>query len=132
MKDLLRLLGYVRPYLGRVVGAVLAAILISVTYVALFSLIQPILDEVLPKYVTGPAPTTGKLQILDQARKLLGAGGQSFAPLAAFSRRVGQGSAGTAILIAVLIVFLFIFKGVCTYCSYYLTRLTGLQAVRDL
>jgi subfamily B ATP-binding cassette protein MsbA len=132
MKDLLRLLGYVRPYLARLFGAVAAALLVSLTYLALFSLIQPIFDEVLPRSATGPVATAGKIKVLEEARRLVGAGGDTFAPLAVFSHRVGGGSAGTAVLIAVLVVFLYLFKGLCTYLTSYLTRWTGLQAVRDL
>ncbi len=132
MKDLVRLLGYVRPYLARLLGAVAAALLVSLTYLALFSLIQPIFDEVLPKSAIGPVATAGKFKILEEARKLLGAGESTFAPLAVFSKGGDGGGAGTAILIAVLVVLLFLFKGFCTYLTSYLTRWTGLQAVRDL
>jgi subfamily B ATP-binding cassette protein MsbA len=132
MRDLLRLLGYVRPYTGRLLTAVLCSVLISLTYLGLLGMIQPIFDQVFPRETVGPAATAGKLQMLDQARRLIGAGGQAWAPLASFAARVREGSAGTAILVAALIVVLFVFKGLFTYLGSYLTRWVGLQAVRDL
>ncbi|MFQ5876968.1 MAG: ABC transporter ATP-binding protein [Acidobacteriota bacterium] len=132
MNDLLRLLRYVRPYLGRLVAAALSSILISLSYLGLLSLIQPFFDEVLARGAFGPSATAGKFRLLDQARGLIESGGRFFAPLAAFSERVGEGATGTAVLVAVLIVALFIFKGLFTYLTSYLTRWVGLQTVRDL
>jgi ATP-binding cassette, subfamily B, bacterial MsbA len=132
MKDLLRLLSYVRPYAGRLAAAVACSLLISVTYLGLFSLIQPVFDEVFPPSAAGPAATAGKFQMLDGARRLLGEGGRIFAPLASLAERTREGSAGTGLLVAVLLVVFVLFKGVFTYLAAYLTRWTGLQAVRDL
>ncbi|HEU4403563.1 MAG TPA: ABC transporter transmembrane domain-containing protein [Candidatus Polarisedimenticolia bacterium] len=132
MRDLLRLLRYVRPYAGRLAAAVACSILVSICYLGLLSLVQPIFDKVFAPTAIGPAATAGKIQFLDQARRLIGAGGRTFEPLAAFARRIDEGSGGTAILIGTLVVVLFVLKGVFTYLGEYLTRWTGLQAVRDL
>src|SRR5437867_7978580 len=126
MKDLLRLLRYVKPYTGRLAAAILFSVLVSLTYLGLLSLIQPIFDEVLQKNAVGPAATAGKLQLLDQTRRLLGEGGRGFAPLASLVDRVREGSAGKGVLVAILLVVLFLLKGVFTYLSAYLTRWTGL------
>ncbi len=132
MKDLFRLMSYVRPYASRLVAAVACSLLISVTYLGLLSLIQPVFDEVFPSSAVGPAATAGKIQMFEEARRLIGEGGRVFAPLASFAARTREGSAGTGLLVAVLLVVIFVFKGVFTYLSTYLTRWTGLQAVRDL
>ena len=56
MRDILRLLHYIRPYLGRLVVAVLSAAMVSICYVGLISLIQPIFDEARSlRMVPGPA-----------------------------------------------------------------------------
>ena len=131
MKDVLRLLCYVRPYAGRLAAAVACSILISLVYLGLLGLIQPILDEVFPRTAITPAATAGKVQPFDPIRKLLGAGG-ALAPLTSWAGRMRGDSAGTIALIAVTIIVLFVFKGLFTYLASYLTRWTGLQAVRDL
>jgi subfamily B ATP-binding cassette protein MsbA len=132
MKDLLRLLRYVRPYSGRLFAAVACSVLISVTYLGLLSLIQPIFDEVFPGTAIGPVATGGKIRLLEQARGLLGRGGRLFAPLADLAARERESPAATATFIAVLVVALFLVKGLFTYLGAYFTRWTGLQAVRDL
>ena len=132
MKDLARLLRYVRPYVRRLAAAVVCSGLVSLAYLGLFSLIQPIFDQVFARNVVGPAATGGKIQLLDETRRLIGAGGRTFAPLASLASRIGEGSAGTGLLVALLLVVLFLFKGLFTYLSEYFTRWTGLQAVLDL
>ncbi|HYV19339.1 MAG TPA: ABC transporter ATP-binding protein [Verrucomicrobiae bacterium] len=132
MKDLLRLVDYVKPYWRRVVGAILSAVAISVCWLALLALIQPILDEALPKTAASPTATEGKFRLLDQARGLIDAGAVHFPFLARWSEAIHAGTKGTIVLIGVLVVVIFLFKGLFTYLTAYLTRWTGLQAVRDL
>jgi subfamily B ATP-binding cassette protein MsbA len=132
MSDILRLLRYVRPYAGRLAAAVLCALLISATYLGLLSLIRPIVDEVFPGTAVGPAATAGKVQVLDEVRRLIDAGGRAIPPIARLGERVRDGAAGTASLVAALLVVLFVFKGLFTYLNSYFTRWVGLMAVRDL
>jgi subfamily B ATP-binding cassette protein MsbA len=132
MKDLLRLVDYVKPYWRRVVGAILSALAISVCWLALLGLIQPILDEALPKTAASPTVTEGKFHLLDQARGVIDAGAVRFPFLAHWSEAIHSGARGTVVLIGVLVVVIFLFKGLFTYLTAYLTRWTGLQAVRDL
>ncbi len=132
MKDLLRLVGYVRPYTRRVFVAIASAFLISACYLVLLGLVQPIFDEVLPKAVADSTATAGKLHLFDEARKLTAKVASVLPAFANWSKNLNNGSKSTAILIAVLIVVVFILKGVFTYLTAYLTRWTGLQAVRDL
>jgi len=131
MKDVLRLLRYVRPYIGRLAAAVACSILLSVIYLGLLGLIQPILDEVLPRNAIAPAATAGKMHPFEPIRRLLGPDG-ALAPLTSWASRTHGESVGTVALVAVAIIVLFVFKGVFTYLASYLTRWTGLQAVRDL
>jgi subfamily B ATP-binding cassette protein MsbA len=130
MKDFLRLLSYVRPYKGRLALAILCSIGISITYLGLFSLLQPAFDEVLPGQTIRPAATAGKFQVFDQVRTWIDAYARG--PLAGLARAARGGSAGTAVLIAALVVAGFVLKGLFTFLSGYLTRWAGLHAVRDL
>ena len=132
MKDFLRLLRYVRPYTARLSAAVVCSALISFAYLGLMSLIQPVFDIVIQKIPIAPISTGGKINTLDEARKLLGIGGQRFEPLAGLAARASNDVVGTAILVAVLAIALFTFKGIFTYLGAYLTRWVGLQAIRDL
>src|SRR6185369_12634283 len=86
MKDVLRLLRYVRPYTGRLAAAVACSILLSVIYLGLLGLIQPILDEVLPRNAIAPAATAGKLHLFEPIRRLLGPEG-ALAPLTSWAGR---------------------------------------------
>ena len=132
MKDLLRLVQYVRPYWHRMAAAIFSAVMISVCFLALLGLVQPILDEVLPKSIATPTATAGKFHLLEQVRSFIDAGAPRSELLARWSAALHDGSRGTTILVAVLIVFIFLLKGVFTYLTAYFTRWTGLQAVRDL
>ena len=132
MKDLLRLVHYVKPYWPRLSAAIASALLISLCNLALLGLVRPILDEVLPKSAAAPTATEGKFQLLDQARGVVDSAATRFPFLGRWSEEIHNGARGTAVLVAVLIVVIFLFKGVFTYLTAYLTRWTGLQAVRDL
>src|SRR2546422_729214 len=131
MKDFRRLLRYVRPYLGRLIAAAVCSVLISLVYVGLLVLIRPTLERRFRGAVTLRGAAAGRTRPFDHLRTLLGAGGTD-APGLPFARWLGGGTKGTIILIAVLIVVLFVLKGIFTYLASYLTRSAGLQAVRDL
>ena len=132
MKDLLRLVQYVKPYWRRVAAAIVSAVLISACWLALLMLVRPILDEVLPKSAATATATAGKFDLLDKTRDMIDAGASRFPLLARWSQTLHDGSRGTAVLVAILIVVVFLFKGLFTYLTAYLTRWTGLQAVKDL
>ncbi|HUD73199.1 MAG TPA: ABC transporter transmembrane domain-containing protein [Dongiaceae bacterium] len=132
MNDLLRLVAYVRPYWRRLAAAGASALLVSICYVALFGLIQPIVDEVLPVAATEPIATQGKFHLIDQARATVGSISQVWPALGRAFGRLHDGTRGTALLVAILMVTIFAFKGVFVYLTTYLTRWTGLQVVRDL
>jgi len=131
MKDFRRLLSYVRPYLGRLIAAAVCSAFVSLVLLGLLVLIQPILELLFPGATTLPGAAGGKLRPFDQLRKLLGAGGTAPTGLP-FARWLGEGTTGTIVLIAAVIVALFVLKGIFTYLASYLTRWAGLQAVRDL
>ena len=132
MSDLLRLVAYVRPYWRRLAAAGVSAVLVSVCYLALLALIRPIVDEVLPVAAAGPIATAGKFNLLDQARTAIDTIAKFSPALGALFARLHDGTRGTALLVAVLMVLIFAFKGVFVYLTSYLTRWTGLQVVRDL
>src|SRR5437899_4021740 len=131
MRDILRLLRYVRPYVGRLLAAAVSSALISFVYLGLLALIQPILELFFPGASTLTGPGTGKLRPFEYLKKLLGSG-ENAVPGLSFGRWLSEGTTGRIVLVAILIVILFIFKGVFTYLGSYLTRWAGLQAVRDL
>ncbi|HKQ98653.1 MAG TPA: ABC transporter ATP-binding protein [Candidatus Polarisedimenticolia bacterium] len=132
MHDLLRLVAYVRPYWRRLAAAAGSAVLASVCYLALLGLVQPIVDEVLPVAATAPIATADKFHLIDQARGAFDTLGKISPALGRAFASLHDGSRGTAILVAVLMVVIFAFKGVFSYLTAYLTRWTGLQVVRDL
>jgi len=135
MKDLLRLLRYARPYLGKLVAALVCAALASLMILALASLVLPLVNEVLP---TGTGSLQGKPQIasekfnaLDYANRLLGEGW--ITRYSSFGRKlVDKGRDTTFLSIAVLILVLYLVKGVLTYFSAYYVRYVGLQVILDL
>jgi ATP-binding cassette, subfamily B, bacterial MsbA len=130
MKDLYRLLRYVRPYVARLAAAAFSSALISVVLLVLLSLIRPIVDEFFSRVPIEPAATHGKGEVVDRLLKFLGPGG-ALAPKIPLIGRLGE-STGQIVIIAALIVVLFVLKGVFTYLGSYLTRWVGLQVVRDL
>ncbi len=132
MRDLLRVLRYVRPYLGRLVAASISAVLVSICLIGLFSLIQPIFDEVFQPDALGPAATGGKISFLQDARRSFDTVARFVPALDRFADRIREGRSGTAILVSILLVLLMTLKGIFTYATSYLTRSAGLFAVRDL
>ncbi len=131
MKDILRLLRYVRPYVGRLAAAAVSSALISLVYLGLLALIQPILELFFPGASTLAGAGAGKLRPFEHLTKLLGFGGTAL-PGLPFARWLSEGATGRIVLGAVLVAVLFVFKGIFTYLGSYLTRWAGLQAVRDL
>jgi subfamily B ATP-binding cassette protein MsbA len=132
MRDLLRLLRYVRPYIGRLGAAIFSSLGISLCYIGVLSLILPIFDEVFQQDPVAAAATGGKIRFLDDARLVVESAARYVPALEDLSTRVQEGATGTAILVAILAVILFTFKGVFTYATTYMTRWVGLQVVRDL
>src|SRR5258707_12286490 len=96
MRDLLRLVGYVRPYWRRLAAAVVSAAFISVCLLALLGLIRPILDEVLPNAASAPKATAGKLHLLDDVRRMLGTDTMQAILPASWPGVVQGGAYGTA------------------------------------
>ncbi|HKB07477.1 MAG TPA: ABC transporter transmembrane domain-containing protein [Candidatus Polarisedimenticolia bacterium] len=131
MKDFRRLLRYVRPYLGRLVSAAVCSGFISLVFLGLLILIQPISELLFPGAEALAGAGAGKLRPFDQLRKLLGSVGMA-APGMSFTSFLADGTRGAIVLVSILIVVLFVLKGVFTYLASYLTRSAGLQAVRDL
>src|SRR5437867_11560033 len=131
MRDILRLLRYVRPYVGRLTAAAVSSALISLVYLGLLVLIQPILELFFPGASTLVGAGPGKVRPFDTLSRLLGLGAD-VAPGSSVARWLSGGTTGRIALVAALIVVLFVFKGIFTYLGSYLTRWAGLQAVRDL
>jgi subfamily B ATP-binding cassette protein MsbA len=132
MKDLLRLLRYSRPYLGRLFIALACAALSSLVILALVSLVLPLVNEVFPE-AGGILPHHGsaKFNALEYADKILGEGW--ITRYSSFGKRlVEKGRDTTFLSIAVLILFLYLVKGVLTYFSAYYVRYVGLQTILDL
>jgi len=132
MKDLVWLLRYVRPYIGRIVAAGICAVFISLAYLGLFSLVQPILDEIRPDGATGAIATSGKINLLNEARDWVADASDRYAAVAWLNARIQPGAAGTGTLVACVLIIVMVLKGIFTYFTMYLTRTAGLFAVRDL
>jgi len=120
MRDFWRLLGYLRPYLGPML---LAAVLLAVSgalMAAVVSTVKPLVNDVLLHGATavGAGDGTG---LLDGLRGRLPAG------------RVGEWLGDRAfVLVPLLIVGLFLVRGVFLYFGQYLTVRSGALVIRDL
>src|SRR5262245_4079033 len=119
MKDFRRLLRYVRPYLGRLLAAAVCSGFVSLVFLGLLVLIQPILELLFPGAATLAGTGAGKLRPFDALQKALGASGTA-APGTSFSSFLAGGTKGTIVLVAILIVVLFVLKGLFTYLASYL------------
>jgi len=137
MKDLSRLLRYARPYLGKLVAALVCAALAALTIVALASLVRPLVNDVLP---TAPGAealesksrhTSDPFSVLDFSNRLLGEGW--IARYSSIGQKLeAKGRSTTFLTIAVLVLILYLVKGFLTYFSTYYVRAVGLQVILDL
>ena len=138
MKDFLRLLRYARPYVGRLVTALLCAALSSLMVVATFSLVSPLVNDVLPVTPKGVALETagehghGKFSALALSNRLLGGEGWIVRYSSWGRRLVEGGGRATFLTISVLVLVLYFAKAVLTYFSTYYVRYVGLQIILDL
>jgi ATP-binding cassette, subfamily B, bacterial MsbA len=137
MKDLLRLLRYARPYLGKLVIALVCAALAAVIILALVSLVRPLVNEVLPESPPGGLHAAKqprnheKFDLLQYSNKILGEGW--VVRYSSWGQRlVAGGGRVTFLAIAVLVLILYLVKGVLSYFSAYYVRYVGLQAILDL
>ncbi|HEV8376323.1 MAG TPA: ABC transporter transmembrane domain-containing protein, partial [Candidatus Polarisedimenticolia bacterium] len=137
MKDLLRLLRYARPYLGKLVAALACAALAALMIVALASLVRPLVNDVLRVAPGAPgleakARASGEaFNVLDFSNRLLGEGW--IVRISRLGRRLeSKGRSTTFLTIAVLILILYLIKGLLTYFSTYYVRAVGLQVILDL
>src|SRR5580765_2002701 len=134
MKDLSRLLRYARPYLGKLVAALVCAALAALTIVALASLVRLLVNDILPT-VPGAAALDGKshnksdpFNVLDYSNRLLGEGW--IARYSSLGQKLeAKGRNTTFLTIAVLVLILYLLKGFLTYFSTYYVRAVGLQVI---
>ncbi|TDI14482.1 MAG: ABC transporter ATP-binding protein, partial [Acidobacteria bacterium] len=119
VSDMRRLLGYLRPYLGRFLLALGCAAVVGLCIASLVSLPIPIFGEVFGREASG-APA--KLDALRLLRNLLG--------------REPTGSADsplpTLLQVPLFLVGLYLVKGVAMYFSSYLLLSLGQRVIRDL
>ncbi len=137
MQDFARLLRYARPYLGKLVAALLCAAGASLMILALASLVPPLINDLLPSAAPalhGAAPahdSAKKFNFLDTTNRLLGE--RWISRFTSLGRRLeAKGRSTTFLAVAVLIPVLYLVKGVLTYFSAYYVRAVGLQAILDL
>jgi subfamily B ATP-binding cassette protein MsbA len=137
MKDLSRLLSYTRPYLGRLIAALVCAALAALTLVVVSSLVLPLVNDVLPNVIgvkvldSKSHHGTDKFNFLEYLNRFTGEGWLSGSP------SLGQMLEGrvfvrTLLMIGGLVLILYLLKGVFTYFSTYYVRAVGLQVILDL
>ena len=134
MQDFARLLRYARPYLGKLIAALLCAAGASLMILALASLVPPLVNDVLPS-AAGAAPpahdAAKKFNFLETTNRLLGEGW--ITRVTSLGRKLeARGRSTTFLTIAVLILVLYMAKGILTYFSAYYVRAVGLRAILDL
>ena len=124
MTELWRLLGYLRPYLGRIVlGALLLAVG-GALMAAVVATVKPLVNEVLLPGMAGtlePAERSSGPDIL--------AGFREWLPT---RRLVEWGAERAFVQVPLLIVLLFFVRGVFLYFGQYLTIKAGASVIRDL
>jgi subfamily B ATP-binding cassette protein MsbA len=138
MQDFVRLLRYARPYLGKLVAALLCAAGAALMILALASLVPPLINDLLPSAAPGaenaasPIHDSGKkFTFLDTTNRLLGEGW--ITRITSLGRKLeARGRSTTFLPIAVISLVLYFVKGVLTYFSAYYVRAVGLQAILDL
>src|SRR2546428_14056956 len=107
MKDFRRLVRYVRPYFGRLIAAAACSVFVSLVYLGLLGLIQPILELLFPGATTLPGTAAGKLRPFDHLKRLFGSGGPA-SPGPPAPRWLADGTTGTIVPLAVLVVLPFL------------------------
>jgi len=131
MRALRRLLGYLRPHLGWLAGAVVAMVGVALAVVVLISLIQPVFDEVLGGQVRVPGVSASAG---DRADRLGGSGLVRTVRGWLDDARVMVKNwlptdAGAILLLGVLTLF---FKNALIYLGHYAFYRAGLATVKDL
>ena len=131
MRALRRLLGYLRPHLGWLAGAVVAMVGVALAVVVLISLIQPVFDEVLGGQVRVPGVSASAG---DRADRLGGSGLVRTVRGWLDDARVRVKNwlptdAGAILLLGVLTLF---FKNALIYLGHYAFYRAGLATVKDL
>jgi subfamily B ATP-binding cassette protein MsbA len=126
MRDLWRLLGYLKPYVGRMTLAAVLLAMSGALMAAVVSTVKPLVNQVLlPGVFSGPvtaerAPEVGG-DILSAVRDWL--------PVESLSRWLGEHA---FVQVPLLIIAIFFVRGVFLYIGQYLTIKSGAMLIRDL
>ncbi|NIM02511.1 MAG: ATP-binding cassette domain-containing protein [Acidobacteria bacterium] len=123
MKELLRLAGYLRPYLGRMIAAAAMLAIGGALMAVAISAFKPMINEVLLPAIEQPAadPTTpGGMDLLATVKAWL--------PL----ERLGEWGKQNALLVPLIMIVIFLVRGIFLYFGNYFTIRAGTQVIRDL
>ena len=124
MKELLRLAGYLRPYLGRMIAAAVMLAIGGVLMAVAISAFKPLVNEVLlpASQQPGAADASGPagVDLLAAVKKWL--------PLDQF----GDWGKKTNLLVPMIMIVIFLVRGVFLYFGNYFTIRAGAQVIRDL
>ena len=124
MKELLRLAGYLRPYLARMIAAAVMLAIGGVLMAVAISAFKPLVNEVLlPASQQSPAAEAtgqGGADLLAAVKKWL--------PL----DRLGDWSKQNDLLVPAIMILIFLVRGVFLYFGNYFTIRAGTQVIRDL
>ncbi|HUX07631.1 MAG TPA: ABC transporter transmembrane domain-containing protein [Acidobacteriota bacterium] len=130
MKSFLRLIGMLKPYLGRFMLALICLLLVTACIVAFTSLVKPIFDEVISNsnFMAGEESvenlelrSSSKEDALTLAVKIFKL--DTFLP---------EWMRQPAVLVPIVLVLIFAVKGVFSYFGNYLMAAVGQGAVRDI
>ena len=116
MQDYKRLLRYARPYLGKLVAALLCAAGASLMFLALASLVPPLINDLIPSaqvaaHAASTHDTVKKFTFLDYSNKILGE--DWITKVTSLGRNLeARGKKSTFLTVAVLALFLYLVKGV--------------------
>jgi subfamily B ATP-binding cassette protein MsbA len=135
MKDLTRLIRYVRPYLPRLVIAGLCLMVASVMILGLVSLTEPLINDVLrlaPQDAPADGEPKGKLDALGAVDGLMG-GADWITRFSSRARELAaEGQSITFLSMAVVMVVLFFIQGLFAYFGSYYAQSVGHWVLADL
>ena len=124
MKELARLAGYLRPYLGRMIAAAVMLAIGGVLMAVAISAFKPLVNEVLLPAAQPP----GAAQASGPAGVDLLAAVKEWLPL----DKLGGWGKKNDLLVPLIMILIFLVRGVFLYFGNYFTIRAGTQVIRDL
>ena len=125
MKDFLRLIKFVSPYKGRFFFSIFSMVVVSLCVVSFTSLVIPIFDDVLTPSSTAEIREEGTYSQKENVLSLLNR-------YLHIDRRIRITRETIFYQVPIIVILLFMVKGVFSYCAHYFMSFVGQSVVMDL